>query len=64
MIRGGRSWAWIVGLVVSILALIPGIAALLLGTVGSIVGLVLNIVILYLLARPPVRAYLGKGPTS
>jgi len=56
----GQGWAWIVMLIFAILGLIGGIIALI--AVVGIVPLIINILILYYLTRPHVKAFFGKGP--
>jgi MFS family permease len=56
----GKGWAWTVMMIFSILGLIGGIISLI-AFVG-IVPLIINILILYYLTRPHVKAFFGKGP--
>lgn len=56
----GQGWAWTVTLIFTILSLIGSIFALI-AFVG-IVPLIINIIILYYLTRPHVKAFFGKGP--
>lgn len=57
----GQGWAWTVTLIFTILSLIGSIIALI--AVVGIVPLIINIIILYYLTRPHVKAFFGKGPT-
>jgi len=56
----GQGWAWIVTLIFAILGLIGGIIALI--AVVGIIPVIINILILYYLTRPHVKAFFGKGP--
>jgi len=60
----GKSWAWTVGVIFSILGIIGGIISLATGNTGSIVGLILQVLIIYYLTRPYVKTYFGKGPAT
>lgn len=55
---GGKGWAWTLGIVANIILLIINVLTL----PGSILGLVINIIILYYLTRPRIKAFFGKGP--
>jgi len=56
----GQGWAWTVTLIFTILSLIGSIIALI--ALVGIVPLVIDIIILYYLTRPHVKAFFGKGP--
>jgi len=56
----GQGWAWIVTLIFTILGLIGSVIALI--AIVGIVPLVINILMLYYLTRPHVKAFFGKGP--
>jgi hypothetical protein len=56
----GQRWAWLVALVVSVIAAIGPLMGLLQGHFSGIFGLVLPGLILYLLTRPDVRAAFGR----
>jgi hypothetical protein len=56
----GQGWAWTIMLILTILSLIGSIIALI--AVVGIVPLIINILILYYLTRPHVKAFFGKGP--
>jgi hypothetical protein len=60
----GQGWAWTIGAALSILGIITGLISLAAGTTGSIVGLILQVIILYYLTRPHVKAFFGKGTTA
>jgi len=55
----GRGWAWTLCLIFSIIGIIIGILSLPTG----IISLIINILILYYLTRPHVKAFFGKGPS-
>jgi len=54
----GQGWAWTLCLILSIISLILSILSL----PGGIIGLIIDILILYYLTRPHVKAFFGKGP--
>ena len=57
----GRSWAWMLGMIVSIIAIVFGVLGLSGGvSVGSIVSLALPIVVVYFLWQPDVKRWLGR----
>ncbi len=51
----GKSWAWTLTLVLTIIGLILDIPSM------NVIGLIIDVVILYYLYRPHVKAYFGKG---
>ncbi|MDH5462756.1 MAG: hypothetical protein OEY17_07355 [Nitrosopumilus sp.] len=51
----GRPWAWTVTLILTVISLIVDLPSM------NIIGLVIDIVILYYLFRPHVKAYFGKS---
>lgn len=57
---GGRGWAWIVTIVLSIISLVVSAISLAGGNVGSIVNLIISGVIIYYMYRPHVKAYFGR----
>jgi hypothetical protein len=80
----GKGWAWTITIILIIIGIVIQIVSTSIGSVftaslhnasnatsgivGSIIGIAINIVILYYLYRPHVRAYFGKAtqqqPTS
>ena len=52
----GKSWAWTITLILTIISLVIDISSF------NIIGMIIEIMILYYLFRPHVKAYLGKGP--
>jgi hypothetical protein len=59
----GKHWAWIILLIVTVIALIFAVVSAVtgLGLAYVIIGLIIDLVILYYLTRPNVRAFFGKG---
>jgi len=51
----GKSWAWTVTLILTIISLVIDLPSF------NIIGLIIDVVILYYLFRPHVKAYFGKG---
>jgi hypothetical protein len=51
----GKSWAWTITLILTIISLIFDLPSM------NIIGLIIDIVILYYLFRPHVKAYFGKA---
>jgi len=56
----GKGWAWTITLVFTILSLIGSLITVVLRV--GIVSLIINVLILYYLTRPHVKAFFGKGP--
>lgn len=57
----GRSWAWMLGVVVSIIALVFAVLGLSGGiNLSTIISLALPAVVLYFLFQPDVKRYLGR----
>ncbi|MEM0011094.1 MAG: hypothetical protein QXP86_06605 [Nitrososphaerota archaeon] len=54
----GKGWAWTLALVLSIIGIIVGIFNL----PGGIIGIIINVIIIYYLTRPHVKAFFGKAP--
>jgi len=55
-----QGWAWTVCLILTIISLILSIPGALAGV--GIIGIIIDIVIIYYLTRPHVKAFFGKGP--
>ena len=51
----GKSWAWTITLILTIIGLVMSIISL------NIIGVIIDVIILYYLFRPHVKAYFGKG---
>lgn len=56
----GLSWAWSITLIISIIGIIVGLGSIIVGNVGAIFHVIVNIIVIYYLYRPNVRAYFGK----
>ncbi|MCS7136646.1 MAG: hypothetical protein RMJ14_05865 [Nitrososphaerota archaeon] len=54
----GKGWAWTVALILSIIGIIINLFSL----PGGIVGIIINVIIIYYLTRPHVKAFFGKAP--
>lgn len=57
----GKGWAWTVGI---ILAAVGIVSSLLSFTASSIITIIIDLIIIYYLTRPHIRAYFGKGGTT
>lgn len=57
----GRGWAWIITLILAIISAIFNIISIISMNFGSIFSLIVNIIIIYYLYRPNVRAYFGRS---
>ncbi len=51
----GKSWVWTITLILTIISLIFDLPSM------NIIGLIIDVIILYYLFRPHVKAYFGKG---
>jgi hypothetical protein len=58
----GQGWAWTLAIVLTIISLIISIPGALAGV--GVIGLIIDIIILYYLTRPHVKAFFGKGPPA
>jgi hypothetical protein len=57
----GRGWSWMLGMVVSIIAIVFAVLGLAGGVnVGSIINLALPVVVVYFLWQPEVKRWLGR----
>jgi uncharacterized membrane protein (DUF2068 family) len=60
----GKSWAWYVAVVLSIIGVVVNVISLVTGNMGAItgalVGIAINAIVLYYLSRRNVRQYFGK----
>ena len=56
----GQGWAWTVALIVAVLGIIGGVIAIVSGSLYNIVTLAIQVIIVYYLYRPEVKAYFGK----
>ena len=57
----GKSWAWSVTVILSIISIVIGIISLVAGNFGSIVNIIIAGIIIYYLYRPHVKAFFGKS---
>ncbi len=56
----GKGWAWILGIIFSIIGIIIGLVSII-GNPSSVIGIIINGLILYYLTRPHVKAWFGKA---
>ena len=56
----GLKWAWIITLIVTVIAFISGLGSIIVGNVGASIPVIINAIIIYYLFRPNVKAYFGK----
>ena len=56
----GKSWAWIVTIIINIISAVLNIISIVAGSIGSIWGLIINGIIIYYLYRPNVKSYFGR----
>lgn len=59
----GKGWAWILAVVLYGLGALFGLIGLVGGGYSGIVGLLIDILLLWYMFRPHVKAYFGKGTT-
>ncbi len=57
----GKGWAWILGMIVTVLSLLGSVSAIVVGQPGGVLGLVFWGSLIYYLTRPRVKAFFGKG---
>ena len=64
----GRSWAWTLTVVLSVISIVLNAISLVAGNFAAIISIAISGIILYYLYRPHVKAYFGKavtpGPSS
>ncbi len=60
----GRGWAWTLAIVFGIIDIVITIVEIVIGfsSPTGIFGVIIQIIIIYYLTRPHVKAYFGKGP--
>lgn len=56
----GLKWAWIITLIVTVIAFISGLGSIIVGNVGAAIPVIINAIIIYYLFRPNVKAYFGR----
>lgn len=59
----GKSWAWTLTVVLSIISIALNAISIASANFGGIINIIISAVILYYLYRPHVKAYFGKGPS-
>jgi uncharacterized membrane protein (DUF2068 family) len=60
----GRKWAWSIALILSYIGIALAIISIATGNFLPIINLAINIVIVYILYRPQVKAFFGKSPNT
>ncbi len=55
----GKGWAWAIALVLAVIGIIINLFSL----PGGIIGIIIDVIIIYYLTRPHVKAFFGKAPT-
>ena len=56
-----RKWSWTLAVMISIIGLVTSVIVLAIGSALAIPGVIVNLLILYYLMRPNVKASFGKG---
>ena len=56
----GKGWAWTLAVVFIVLGIIVGVAQMIAGGYHGILTLIIQVIIVYYLFRPNVKAYFGK----
>jgi hypothetical protein len=56
----GKSWAWTLTLILSGIGIIVGIGSIVVGNIGSIFHIIINVIVIYYLYRPNVKAFFDK----
>ena len=56
----GLKWAWIITLIVTVIAFISGLGSIIVGNVGAVIPVIINAIIIYYLFKPNVKAYFGR----
>ncbi len=57
----GRTWAWLLAVVLYAIGILFGFTSLAAGSLSSIVGLVIDVFLLWYMFRPHVKAFFGRG---
>lgn len=60
----GREWAWSIALILSYIGIALAIISIVTGNFLPIINLAINIVIVYILYRPQVKAFFGRSPNT
>jgi len=58
---GGKSWAWTLGMIVSVINIVWNILQIAFGSYSSALGLIIGVIIVYYLTRPHVKTFFGNG---
>jgi uncharacterized membrane protein len=56
----GRTWAWTLTVVLSIISIVLNVISIAAGNIAGLVSVIISGIILYYLFRPHVKAYFGK----
>jgi len=56
----GLNWAWNITLIVSVIGIIVGLGSIVVGNIGALFHVIVNVIVIYYLYRPNVKAYFGK----
>jgi len=56
----GRTWAWTLTVVLSIISIVLNVISIAAGNIAGFVSVIISGIILYYLFRPHVKAYFGK----
>jgi Predicted membrane protein (DUF2127) len=56
----GKSWAWILTLILSGIGIIVGIGSIVVGNIGSIFHIIINAIVIFYLYRPNVKSFFNK----
>ena len=57
----GKGWAWIITVILAIISAIFNALSIFSLSYGSVFSLIVNIIILYYMYRPNVKAWFGRG---
>lgn len=57
----GKGWAWIITVILAIVSVIFNILSIFSLSYGSVFSLIVNVIILYYMYRPNVKAYFGRS---
>jgi len=56
----GKSWSWILTLILSGIGIIVGIGSIIVGNIGSIFHIIINAIVIFYLYRPNVKSFFNK----
>jgi len=56
----GLGWAWTIALILAVIGIIAGLVSLLTGGFQNVLTLIIQLIIVYYLTRPHVKAFFGK----